>query len=66
MKKMIVALGVIGFALVSIGGELTVTGKGVVRDRLHKVEDKINSGCRRDGYGAVGSRPVAASERSHI
>lgn len=30
------------------------------------MEDKINSGCRRDGYGAVGSRPAAASERSHI
>ena len=38
MKKMIVALGVIGFALVSLGGELTVTGKGVVKRQPDKMK----------------------------
>ena len=38
MKKMTVVLGVIGFALVSLGGELTVTGKGVVKRRPDKMK----------------------------
>ena len=38
MKMMTVALGVIGFALVSFGGELTVTGKGVVKRQPDKMK----------------------------
>ena len=38
MKKMTVVLGVIGFALVSLAGELTVTGKGVVKRQPAKMK----------------------------
>ena len=38
MKMVTVALGVIGFTLVSLGGELTVTGKGVVKRQPDKMK----------------------------
>ena len=38
MKKMTVVLGVFGFALVSLAGELTVTGTGVVKRQPDKMK----------------------------
>ena len=38
MKKMTVVLGAIGFALVSLAGELTVTGTGVVKRQPDKMK----------------------------
>ena len=38
MKKMTVVLGVIGFAFVSLAGELTVTGTGVVKRQSDKMK----------------------------